>query len=287
MAIALSVLLGAAACTQRELAPMEAASTTRSADGVPIRYDVRGASEVSLVLIHGWTNSRRIWGEHPRTLSRTHRVVTLDLAGHGESGADRDRWTMEAFGQDVVAVVEDLGLSKVVLVGFSMGGAVALEAARLMPNRVVGVVLVDSYKDPDAVPPDSLVDIMEQRFRASWKDTAFLRAFAFTPDAPDSLVQYVADISAPQPADHWFPILRETFRWAREDGKNALASVDAPIAAINTTLTTTNVEAFRRHSPSFTLDTFQGVGHAGILLQRVEDFDATLLAIVERFAAGR
>jgi sigma-B regulation protein RsbQ len=52
-----------------------------------------------------------IWGEHPRTLSRNYRVVAIDLAGHGESGSDRDEWTMASFGRDVVAVVEHLELN--------------------------------------------------------------------------------------------------------------------------------------------------------------------------------
>ncbi|MGB5304259.1 MAG: ester cyclase, partial [Gemmatimonadota bacterium] len=54
-----------------------------SADGVPIRYEVHGTGDPALVLVHGWTNSRAIWGVHPRTLANTHRVVALDLAGHG------------------------------------------------------------------------------------------------------------------------------------------------------------------------------------------------------------
>jgi pimeloyl-ACP methyl ester carboxylesterase len=258
----------------------------RSVDGVPIRYAVRGTGEPTLVLVHGWTNSRAIWGEHPRTLSRTHRVVALDLAGHGESGADRAQWSIDGFGEDVVAVVEQLALDSVVLVGFSMGGAVVLEAADRMPDRVLGVVLVDAFHDPDEAPPDSMADVMEAQFRANWGDTAFLRAFGFTPDAPDSLIQYVAASSPAQPREHWFPILRAAFTWTRDDAKTTLASVRPPIAAINTTRAPTRVDAIRRYAPSFTVDTMDGVGHAGILLQRVEDFDAKLLAIVERFASA-
>lgn len=265
--------------------PGIATGATRSADGVQIRYDVRGTGEPTLVLVHGWTNDRSIWGEHPRTLSRTNRVVAIDLAGHGESGADRDEWTMASFGQDVVAVVEHLELGSVVLVGFSMGGPVVLEAATRMPNRVAGVVLVDAFKDPDTVLPDSLADIIERQFRTNWGDTAFLRAFAFTPDAPDSLVQRIAASSPAQPREHWFPILRGTLRWAHRDAKATLARLDVPLAAINTTREPTNIEAFRRYAPAFTVDTLQGVGHAGILLQRVEDFDARLRAILERFAS--
>ena len=51
-----------------------------SADGVVIRYETHGAGDPALVLVHGWTNSRAIWGIHPQTLARAHRVVALDLA---------------------------------------------------------------------------------------------------------------------------------------------------------------------------------------------------------------
>lgn len=267
------------------LAAQEAPGEVRSADGVVIRYDVRGRGEPTLVLIHGWTNSREIWGRHPATLSVSHRVVAIDLAGHGASGSDRERWTMEAFGEDVVAVANHLGLDSVVLVGFSMGAAVALEAAERLPGRTLGVVLVDALHDPDrAAPPPEAVEQMMAQFRRSWGDTAFLRAFAFTPDAPDSLVQYLATISPPEPREHWFPIAHAMFAWSRSDLGPAIDALDAPLAAINTTRQPTSVDAFRRMAPTFTLDTMQGVGHAGILLQRVDDFDARLLAIVDRLS---
>lgn len=255
----------------------------RSVDGVAIRYEVRGEGDPALVLVHGWTNSRAIWGAHPRTLARTHRTVALDLAGHGESGADRATWTMDAFGEDVAAVVRHLGLERVVLVGFSMGGAAVLEAAERLSGRVLGIVLVDAIHDPDQSPPPEMAARMEEQMRANWGDTTFLRAFGFTPDAPDSLVQAVADMSPPRPHEHWFPILREAFRWSQSDARKTFERIRVPVAAINTTQMPTNVEAFRRYVPSFTVDTLSGVGHAGILLQRVDDFDARLLTIVERF----
>jgi hypothetical protein len=113
-----------------------------------------------------------------------------------------------------------------------------------------------------------------------------LRAFAFTPDAPDSLIRYVAETMPAHPREHWFPALRSLVGWVNTDFRQKLQSVEVPVAAINTTSQPTNLEALWRYAPSFTLDTLAGVGHAGILLQRVEDFDARLLAIVERFASA-
>lgn len=255
----------------------------RSADGVAIRYDIRGSGEPALVLVHGWTNDRGVWGQHLTTLAETHRVVALDLAGHGVSGADRSDWTMEAFGDDVVAVVDQLELDRVVLVGFSMGGGVAVEAADRLGDRVLGIVFVDTFHDPEFRLSEEDAERMIAGFRANWGDTAFLRAFAYTPDAPDSLIRRTHERMPAEPREHWFDIFRGIRAWIASDFRPTLQGLDVPVAAINTTQAPTDVEAMLRYAPSFTVDTIAGVGHAGILHQRVGDFDAKLRAIVARF----
>lgn len=275
-----SILLGGCASE-----PEDPGLSTISADEVEISYDVRGSGEPTLVLVHGWMNTREIWGEHPETLARTHRVVTLDLAGHGKSGDERGYWTMGSFGDDVAAVVRAMDLRNAVLVGYSMGGAVVLEAAERIPDRLLGVVLVDAFHDPDEVPPPEAAAELEQAFRAGWRDTAFIRAFAFTPDAPDSLVTQVAEQLPEAPRDYWFLALRSLFAWIDSDFQPTLQNTRVPVAAINTTARPTDVEALQRLSPGFRVDTVGGVGHAGILLQRVEAFDSILLRTVASFQA--
>jgi pimeloyl-ACP methyl ester carboxylesterase len=270
-----------------DAAPEEAVTNgeVHSADGVVIRYQERGAGDPALVLVHGWANTRAIWGVHPETLARSHRVVALDLAGHGLSGANRTDWTMDAFGEDVVAVVDQLGLREVVLVGFSMGGVVALEAAERLGDRVVGVVFVDVLQDPEVAPSEREAEQFATMMRANWRDTAFIRGFGFMPDASDSLLTYVREMMPEQPHEHYFMALESMFEWLETELRPSLEDLDRPLAAINTTVRPTNVEALRRYAPSFTVDTIGGVGHGGILLRRVEDFDEYLLAIVDRFTA--
>src|SRR4030042_643712 len=96
----------------------------RSADGVPIHYDVRGNGAIALVFVHGWCCNRHHWDRQMSYFAPHYTVVSLDLAGHGESGCNRTRWTIPSFGQDVVAVVGQLGLEQVVLIGHSMSGPV-------------------------------------------------------------------------------------------------------------------------------------------------------------------
>jgi len=258
-----------------------------SADGVPIRFETHGAGDPALVLVHGWTNSRAIWGVHPQTLARTHRVVALDLAGHGVSGQDRVDWTVDAFGEDVAAVVEQLELESIVLVGFSMGAGVVLAAAEQLGDRVLGVVFVDELKDPEYALNPGDIEQMIPALRQLWGNPAAVRAFGFTPEAPDSLIDQVVERMGEQPREYWFDVLRAYDAWMATDLKPVLQRIEVPLAAINTAMPPTNVEAWRRYDASFTVDTMAGVGHAGILLRRVEDFDARLLAIVERFASSR
>ena len=114
-------------------------------DGIEIAFQDWGAGMPALVLVHGWSCDRSYWQGQVEPLSRHYRVITLDLAGHGDSGAGRREWTIAAFGLDVATVVAHLGLREVVLVGHSMGGDVVLEAARQFPERVRAIVWVDTY----------------------------------------------------------------------------------------------------------------------------------------------
>ena len=115
-----------------------------SKDGTPISFEVFGAGEPTLVFVHGWSCDARYWRAQVPHFSKRHRVVTIDLAGHGHSGTTRSQYSMLAFGDDVQAVLEAIGTNHAILVGHSMSGSVIAEAARLMPNRVIGLIGVDT-----------------------------------------------------------------------------------------------------------------------------------------------
>jgi pimeloyl-ACP methyl ester carboxylesterase len=150
----------------------------RAADGVAVAYDVRGQGDMALVFIHGWACDRSFWREQLDVFAEDYRVVALDLGGHGESGADREAWSMTTLGGDVQAVVENLNLERVVLVGHSMGGVVALEAARLMPQRVVGIVGVDTLHDAEVEYSPELAREAVALFRADFRETMVTKRFA-------------------------------------------------------------------------------------------------------------
>lgn len=109
-----------------------------------IRYTVTGQSDgPTFAFIHGWGCDRTDYDAVTGLLSDRYRVIAIDLAEHGESRSAREVWTIEEFGRDVVAVLTAEAAHSVVVVGHSLGGAVAVETARLLPAAVSHVVALD------------------------------------------------------------------------------------------------------------------------------------------------
>jgi pimeloyl-ACP methyl ester esterase len=111
--------------------------------GVSLRYDRTGAGP-AVLLIHGWTGNRTFWDRQVQALRASHTVITVDLRGHGESSRPRTGYSVGAMTADLEHLVRALGLPRVALVGWSMGGLLALELARRLGDRVSALGLVCS-----------------------------------------------------------------------------------------------------------------------------------------------
>src|ERR1700719_3671160 len=128
--------------------------TFRADDGLEIVGDVRGRGDTALVFLHGWCGDREYWKNQVGVFAADYRVVAIDQAGHGESGKGRKAWTADSLAGDVEAGVKALRLKRVILVGHSMAGWVALLAAKRMPGTVVAVVGVDTLQNAESKPPE-------------------------------------------------------------------------------------------------------------------------------------
>lgn len=119
----------------------------RSSDGTRIAYEVRGRDDAAappLVLVHGLGYARPGWGPFPEALADDHRLVLLDNRGIGDSDVPPGPYTAEQMAGDVVAVLDELSLERVHLLGTSLGGMICQEVAAAWPERVQRLVLVAS-----------------------------------------------------------------------------------------------------------------------------------------------
>lgn len=116
-------------------------------NGTEINYQISGNGDTTLLFVHGWCINQSYWKDQVDYFDDHYKVVTLDLPGHGLSGKNREEWTIEAFGDDVVMIIDALELKNVVLIGHSMGGNIILEVANESQQNVIGFVGVDNFKD--------------------------------------------------------------------------------------------------------------------------------------------
>lgn len=137
-----------------------------------------------VVLVHGWGMSVRMWDTVlPALLEEGHEVLSLDHRSCGRSDKDFDDVSIDAIGSDVARLVGDLGLDGVVLNGWSLGGAVVVDAAAKLGGRLAGVVLTGGatpkYLQGDGWPHGGTTEILAQTLTAL-RDTRpeFLHALA-------------------------------------------------------------------------------------------------------------
>ncbi|HUK14418.1 MAG TPA: alpha/beta fold hydrolase [Thermoanaerobaculaceae bacterium] len=105
---------------------------------------------VPVVLLHGFPLSSAMWTGVRTAVEQVARLVTPDLRGFGGSDKPASGYTMEALADDVVRLADRIGLARFVLGGHSMGGYVALRVAAAHPERLAGLILVDTRAEADA-----------------------------------------------------------------------------------------------------------------------------------------
>jgi len=258
--------------------------SVRSTDGVRISYQMAGEGPVSVVFVHGWLCDRGYWKEQLDYFAQDHRVVALDLAGHGDSGLNRDEWTFPAFGEDVAAVINGLGLQRVILVGHSMGGPVIVEAARIAPRELIGLVAVDSLQDPDApAMPLEAMQAFLAPFEESFSDAVrnLVSAAMFVPESDPTLKEWIVEDMSSAPPDVGLGALRSNILWPSTTRSEALATLRAPVRLINSPLFPTDSAAANRYGMDVVI--MPGVGHF-LMMEDPEAFNALLASAIANFA---
>jgi pimeloyl-ACP methyl ester carboxylesterase len=263
----------------------EAPKTLRLADGVEMAYVDRGKGDPTLVFVHCGNCQMGVWRETLDAFDDTHRVVAMDLPGHGRSGANRESWTIPALGADVAALVEHLELPRVILVGNSLGGPVSLEAARrLGAKRVLAVVAVDTLQDVEAKWPEEGWREVQEAYRKDFASACDGLMLSLLPkDAPAETRERI-DRETCDNDPKAFLTLFETLR--TYDMAAALRDAGVPVRAINSAAYPTAVEVNRKHAPSFDVVVMDGVGHYP-QVERPAEFQAHLRKLVEAAASAR
>jgi pimeloyl-ACP methyl ester carboxylesterase len=139
-------------------------------NGINLYFETHGSGR-PLILLHGGLGSGEMFAPVLSTLAERHQVVVVDLQGHGRT-ADIDRpLDVRLMADDIAALIEHLGLAKPDLVGYSLGGGVALHTAAKYGAKVGRLVVVSANIRPDAIYPE----MREQQGQVSAAAAEFMK----------------------------------------------------------------------------------------------------------------
>jgi pimeloyl-ACP methyl ester carboxylesterase len=248
-----------------------------SKDGTPISYEVFGTGEPTLVFVHGWSCDSRYWRAQVPVFSKKYRVVILDLAGHGHSGMARSKYTMGAFGEDVRAVTEATGRQKVILLGHSMGGSVIAEAARLMPDRVTGLIGVDTLENVEyPMSHEEMKKMLAPLEKDFQTESRQFVGSMISPQTDSQLREWIlSDMSAAPPAIALSALTEMMTQYITGEAAKVFEQLRIPVVTVNGDLWPINYEANRRHMFSYDAIVLKKADHF-LMMNRPEEFNRAL-----------
>jgi pimeloyl-ACP methyl ester carboxylesterase len=233
------------------------------------------------VFIHGWSGDSNYWREQTPEFSKRYTLVTVDLAGHGGTDGNRSEWSIARFGQDVATALSAVPNQKIILIGHAMGGPVAIEAARALKGRVIGIIGVDTFKSIGApTPSKAQIDAIIKPFEADFigQTRTLVADHLFVKGEHQALAQKIAYDMSLSPPRVGVPALRALLEY---DFTAPLKDLTVPIVAINSDLGEPLNEArVKKVLPKFRAQTLAGDGHF-LMMEDPQRFNPALQAEID------
>ncbi|MBZ5603677.1 MAG: alpha/beta hydrolase [Acidobacteriia bacterium] len=247
-------------------------------DGAKINWATAGKGEKVIVFVHGWTCDSTTWSKNVPAVARKYQAITLDLPGHGKSGMPRGEFSMDLFAKAIEGVRRDAKVDKMILVGHSMGTPVIRQYARLFPQHVAALVLVDGTVI-DAKTAAGFAGVAD-RFKtpdASKTRVEFIRSM-FTPLTPPDLKTRIEKMMTAPPdaaAAGSMAAMGDPAIW-KED------AINVPVLGIYADKSRLgNRELLSKLFPSIEYTEIPGTDHF-LMLEKPEEFNRVLMAFLDK-----
>jgi 3-oxoadipate enol-lactonase len=112
--------------------------------------DLGDPQKLPIILLHGMTFNLTMWNPQIQVLKKNYRVIAYDMRGHGLSDIGDGQYTYKMFANDLIDLMDHLGIEKAVLCGLSMGGALAIRTYEMYPDRIIALILSDTRSEADS-----------------------------------------------------------------------------------------------------------------------------------------
>lgn len=253
-------------------------------NGIELFYECIGAGE-PLLLIHGLGSSGDDWAFQREDFARKHTLILPDLRGSGRSGKPSGAYTIQMFADDVWMLLDQLGIATTAILGFSMGGAVAIEMALMHPSRVSKLILCNALANYRMDTPrkwfEAKLQIALVRVLGLKRTAGFIARRLFPHDDQAPKRQRVIDVLGANPKRAYLQTIRALIGWSALDRLSGLTCETLIIAAEDdyTPLADKRIEAAL--IPRAELVVIEGSRH-GTPFDAIERFNALVLAFLDR-----
>jgi pimeloyl-ACP methyl ester carboxylesterase len=228
-------------------------------DGVQLVYDEAGAGSPPMIFIHGLGCDHSHFAPQFERYRHGHRVIALDLRGHGQSDKPEQEYTIEGLADDAAWLCGELGVYRPVLVGHSMGSLVALELAARHPDIPAALVLLDAplFVPPPVVEAMNLPELARAMWTPAYRDV--LRGFmgaTFLPTDDQERKARILDAMCALPQH----VTASAFQSIAHDMAPAAAACTLPMIYIGAGVPI-DMDRFRALCPQLVVEQVSGVGH--------------------------
>lgn len=251
----------------------------------------RGGKGPPIVLLHGLADDHRLWRHVAPLLRARSETIAVDLPGHGRSGPIPDGASIGWFADEVLGLIDRLGLADPIVAGLSMGGGVAQYLAIAAPGRLRGLVLVSTspvFPDPTVRRFTERADLAERDGMAAVVEVTVPRWFtpAFTIAHPEEVAATRATVLATDPVQ----FARASRANAARDCVDGLAAINCPVLFVGGLDDPADparaVAIYRREVRDLTVELLPGASHL-VPVETPERFATIVQAFVERVDGGR
>lgn len=243
----------------------------------------RGARPI--LFVHGWCCDHAHWRRQVPAFRREHRVVTVDLRGHGRSSKPRQDYDLPAFCRDLEWLIGKLRLRKPVVVGHSMGGVIAMHLAARRRVPLSGAVFVDAPIFLHMTPEirQALQDSMAAFASPAYREAAaaVIEQFMFRPTSPPALQKRLTQRMLRTPQHVLEPAWRSIFI----DHTSAAKRIRVPALAVNAGPGPADYGRLQELIPHMQLGLTIGAAHF-LQLEAPEQFNPMLRTFIDQLGVA-
>jgi pimeloyl-ACP methyl ester carboxylesterase len=247
-----------------------------SFDGLSIDYAVSGSADLRFIFLHGWSCNRSFFQAQIDYFSASFTCLVPDLPARGHSFESRQAWDISSYAKDVAELIDAEVPGQTILIGHSMGGAVALEAAALRPDKVTAVVMADThvfdYGSLDEATISGFLDSMRTDL------DGFIRGLVTSTSstqASQELIEWIIEQMTGCSLDIALPTLESLLRWK---ALPLLQHLKMPVIAMHSELI--NEQARLRYADFMKFYPLSGAGHF-LQLENADGFNDLLQQVLK------